>query len=240
MDTRCLFYSLLRGWWIIAILAIIGGCIGLYTVSGNSVYMYKANSTLYIMNRDKVLVVGKSLDLNDINVSRELVQDYSEIIKSHMVTSEAISRLKNANISKVTSEAISRTKNINISEDTLNSIVNVGIQTDSNILTISAIWSDPETAMAICNTMSRVFVEKMNTLTNSNIVGVLDEAGLPQYPLGTNDNKNIPLGILAGMAIGVSIIYVREMFDTTVRSVEDIEEGLELNIIGIIPVHSIK
>lgn len=224
MELRRLFNGLLRGWWIIVILGIIGGCFGVYITSRNTGSLYNADSTLYIMNRDKVLITGQSLDSNDIYVSRQLVQDYSQIIKSRLVTAEVVRRLKN----------------LNISEETLNSIVNVGIQTDSNILTISATWTDPESAMVISNTMSRVFVEKMNALTNSNIIGVLDEAQLPQFPTGTNGNQKIPIGILVGMIIGFSIIYVKEIFDTTVRSAEEIEEGLELNIIGIIPVHAIK
>lgn len=48
------------------------------------------------------------------------------------------------------------------------------------------------------------------------------------------------IGLLAGFLIGFGIIYIQELLDTTVRSIEEIEEDLNLKVIGIIPEHQIK
>lgn len=224
MELKRLLSALLRKWWLIAILAIIGGGFGAYVVYSNSVSVYSANASLYIMNRDKVQQAGQTLDSSDLNLSRQIVQDYSQIIQSRMVTSEVVRRLKTSYIS----------------ESYINSVVSVGMQDGSNILTISVEDTDPQMAMNIANTTSMVFVEKMNELTNSNNVGILDKAQLPGDPIPTNSGQKIPLGVIAGIAIGVAAIYIKESFDTTIRSVEEVESGLELQVIGIIPEHAIK
>lgn len=224
MEIKRLCNALLRKWWLIAILAIIGGGLGAYAALNNSASVYSANTSLYVMNRDKIQQPGQALNTEDLNLSRQIIQDYSEIIRSRMVTSEIVRRLKNNYIS----------------EAYINTVVSIDMQDGSNILTISAEDTDPQTAMDIANTTSMVFVEKMNELTNSNNIGILDKALLPRYPIPTNSKQRIPLGALVGLSIGIAIIYVRESFDTTIRSAEDIQNGLELNVIGIIPEHAIK
>jgi capsular polysaccharide biosynthesis protein len=223
VDIQRLFYAILRKWWLILILALLGGSIATYLVK-KTVPMYLANSTLYLMNRDKVLMTGQSLDTNDLNLSRQIGQDYSEIIQSRMVTTEVLRRLKNSNLN----------------DNVLNSIVSVSFQTNSNILVISTVYTDPRTAADVNNTICQVFVDKVNALTNSNNVGILDQAQIPQYPVSNSSTIKLLVGIIAGIAIGFVIIFMKEMFDTTIRSVEDIEHGLELEVIGIIPEHAIK
>lgn len=222
MEVKRLFYAFLRKSWIMLILAILGGALSAYLFIYKAVPMYQADSTLIIMNQDKLR--SGQFNYSDLNLSRQLVQDYSEIIKSREITSEVVSRLKDSYIT----------------QDILNSVVNVGFQKDSSILLISTVWSDPETAALITNTMSKVFVDKMRVITNSNDISILDKAQIPRSPLPNKGMKMILIGILTGLAIGFGIIYMIELFDTRIRAVEDVEYVLKLNVIGLIPEHTIK
>lgn len=224
MDIRRLWYALLHKAWLIILLAFLGGSLAGWYVKSSYVPMYEANSTLFVMNSDKAEMTGQSLDTNDINFSRELIITYSSIINSRLVTSEAASRLD-----------IPR-----LSEDSLSGVVAAGNQKDSSMLSISAVWTDPQTAALICNTVSEVFAEKVNELTNSNSVGIIDKALVPQYPMPTNSRQKIAIGILMGLMLGFGIVYCMVQFDNTIREAGDVEDGLGLRVIGIIPKHSIK
>ena len=104
---------------------------------------------------------------------------------------------------------------------------------------IQAFSSDAVTAAAVANAMSRAFTEQVRAMTNSDIVGILDEAVVPEEPVPVNKTKNIVIGMLAGMTIGFVIIYIRELFDMTIRSVDEVEYNLNLPVVGIIPQHNI-
>lgn len=223
MELRRLFYSVLRKWWLIAILVVIGGGLSFLNVF-LSVPVYQADTTMYILNKDKVLTTGQSLSTQDIQFSQQLLQNYSGIVFSRSVMSAAAGDLRE----------------YNLTENQIMSSIDLGSSKSSNILTLSAVSRDPVMAAAIANAVARAFTEQMVQLTNSDTIGILDEALVPQYPMSNNGIKKILIGILAGLIVALGIIYVKEYFDTTVRAAEDIEKGLQVRVIGIIPEHDIK
>lgn len=217
MEIRRIFDSITRNWWLILVLAVLGGGIGcLYVNSAKPIY--HADTKLYIMNLDKVKTDGQSLNSSDLEVSQQLVREYLDIIYSRSLTS-AVSQ---------------EVKQYNLSADAILSMVSVASQEKSNIIIISANDSNPAIAAAVANATGRIFSTQIRQLSNSNNVGILDEAQIPKYPIN-NKGTEIYLGILSGLMVAFGIIYVIEYFDTTVRSVEDIEKGLNLSVIGIIP-----
>lgn len=222
MEIRRIFYSVVRKWWLVVLLTVLGGGVGF-----QSMYfakpMYQADTTLYIMNRDKV-TTGQSLNSQDIAVSQQLVRQYSEIISSRLVTSAVAKDVQK----------------YNLTESQILSMVKIASNKDSNILTISALSSDPTVAAAVANATGREFTTQMHQLTNSNNVGILDVALVPYSPISNNGSKKVILGLLIGLTVAFGIIYIIEFFDTTVRSVEDIERGLKVRVIGIIPEHNIR
>lgn len=223
MDIKRMWDTLLRKAWLVALLAVAGGILAGVYVALTTAPVYQANSTLFVMNRDKLEMTGQTLDSSDIYFSQQLIVTYGAIIQSRLVMSEAVRRL-----------------NINgLSEATLNSVVSVGNTKESSLLNISAVWNDPQTAALICNTVSEVFAEKVNELTNSNNVGIVDKA-LPGQPLPSNSIQKILIGIILGLMLGMGVVYAISEFDPAIRYAGDIEEGLGLRVIGIIPEHSIK
>ena len=139
----------------------------------------------------------------------------------------------------MTSAVSQEVKEYNLSADAILSMVSIASQEKSNIFIISATSSNPTIAAAVANAMGRIYLRQIRELSNSNNVGILDQALVPKYPINKKGTE-IYLGILSGLMIAFGIIYVIEYFDTTVRSVEDIEKGLNLSVIGIIPERNIR
>lgn len=223
MVVRRIFDSVVRKWWLFLFLAVLGG--GMGWLHGNTTKpIYQANTKLYIMNLDKVKTYGLSLSSSDIDVSQQLVREYFDIIYSRSVTSAV-------------SEEV---KEYHLSADTILSMISIASKKDSNIFIISAKGSDPTMITAVVNAAGRVFSTQMRQLSNSNNVGILDEAMVPKYPINSKGTQEIYLGILTGLMVAFGIVYIIEYFDTTVRSVEDIEKGLNLSVIGIIPELNIR
>jgi len=218
VEIRRIFYSVARKWWLILFLAILGGGIGFLNVYYTKP-VYQANTTMYIMNLDKVSTNAESLKSSDITLSQQLVRQYYEIIYSRSV------------ISAVAQEV----KEYNLSEGEILSMVSIDSKLDSNVFTISARGSDPNITAAVANATGRAFSAQIRQLSNSDNVGILDEALIPNYPVNNKGTQKVLLGILTGLMVALGIIYFIEYFDTTVRSAEDIEKGLGVCVIGIIP-----
>lgn len=70
---------------------------------------------------------------------------------------------------------------------------------------------------------------------NGNNVRVIDPAEVPERPIKPQKRKSLLLGLLGGLALGLSVAFLIEMLDQTIHTQEDIEEKLRLPFLGIIP-----
>lgn len=227
MDIHRLFSALRRRIWILILMAVLGaGAASAFVYFFPVVLNYQADSSVYIMNVVKEQN-GKSISTEGLFYNRSLVQNYGELIKSQRVTDEALHNLQN--------------QGIVLTEKQLNKAVVMTIKTDSDIMTVSTTWSDPQIAAIISNAISSAFVNTLNELTNSNSVGILDQARPPAIPLNTSTAPlRVLIGLLAGLLIGFGVVYIQELLDTTIRTIEEIEKDLNIKVIGIIPEHQIK
>ncbi len=80
---------------------------------------------------------------------------------------------------------------------------------------------------------SRLENAKLNVASLVGKVQILDLASLPNRNL--NDNKrNILIGILFGLAAGFGLAFIIEFFDSSVKTLYDIEKH-NLSVLGVIP-----
>lgn len=60
-------------------------------------------------------------------------------------------------------------------------------------------------------------------------------AQVPIYPTGPKRLLNILFGVVAGLTLGTGLAYFIEYLDTSIRTIDDIERTLGLQILGVIP-----
>ena len=85
MEIKRFYYSILRMLWLVILLAGLGGGISAYLGHYTSVPVYSAESTVYALKKS-IAVDGKdSVNYQDVMLSRQLIQDYQEIITSEQV-----------------------------------------------------------------------------------------------------------------------------------------------------------
>jgi len=68
----------------------------------------------------------------------------------------------------------------------------------------------------------------------SNVTGV-EYAKTPSRPVRPDKRKNILLGVLGGLAIGLGMTFFVEYMDRTLKSVREIQHQLDLPLLAIIP-----
>lgn len=75
-------------------------------------------------------------------------------------------------------------------------------------------------------------IAEASTISSAKII---DPALTPSKPIKPNKRKNLALGFILGLMLGVGLAFLLEYLDRSIKTVEDVKELLGLSIYGIIP-----
>lgn len=73
------------------------------------------------------------------------------------------------------------------------------------------------------------------SIGGKNNISIVDKAEIPHEQFKPNLKINLPLGIIVGLFLGIALSFLRNMFNDTVKSSEEIEQFSGLPILGTIP-----
>ncbi|SHJ72986.1 Capsular polysaccharide biosynthesis protein [Dethiosulfatibacter aminovorans DSM 17477] len=219
LDLLELVQIVLKRKWIIVATTIFATVVSILVTMFAITPMYESKTTLMV-NSSKSSGLGdiaSGFDLGSINLSQKLVVTYSEIVKSRIVLESVIDRLDldmtyNGLLSRITSSPVGSTE----------------------ILKISVKDTDPEAAAVIANTISDVFIKEVMRILKVDNVEIIDEAIPLGNPINVKLVLNAAIAFILGIMAGVFIIFILEMLDRTIKTVDDVEKYLGLTVIGSI------
>ena len=177
---------------------------------------YSSTTRIYVVNRNQSENVG--LTNQDLQAGTYLVKDYKEIILSQDVLEKVISNLK-----------------LEQSGKGLRKKIQVTVPVDTRIVSIVVKDDQPEEASRIANALREVAAEKIIKVTRISDVTTLEEARPALTPSSPNIRRNTLLAFLAGGAMMVILILLLELFDDRVKRPEDVEEVMQVALLGIVP-----
>lgn len=176
---------------------------------------YTSTTRIYVVNQ---ATDNKNLSAQDLQAGTYLVNDYKEIITSNDVLSEVI-----------------KDEKLNLSEAELSKMVSVNIPTDTRLISISVKAKTGQDAQVLANKVREVASKKIKTVTKVEDVTTLEEAKLPSSPSSPNIKRNVLLGAILGGFVAIVAVLVREVLDDRIRRPEDVEDVLEMTLLGIVP-----
>lgn len=200
-------------WIIIAIILAIG--IGNTFTILTRTPMYKSSTTIVLVNENKD---SSTYNTTEQQLNKNLVGTYSEIIKSRMILETVISNLK-----------------LDYTSADLASNISVESVDNTEIIKVSVSDANAKEATSIANEIAKVFMEKIQKIYNLNNVSIIDKAEDAIAPYNVNYVKDNAIYVLIGLALSCGTIFIFFYFDTTIKSSEEIESKLGLNVIGTVP-----
>ena len=174
---------------------------------------YDSTTRLYVVNQSSDNVAG--ITNQDLQAGSFLVKDYKEIILSQDV-------LKNV------------TTTLGITDD-IKEKITVNIPVDTRILSITVRDSDPNQAATIANTLRDEAAKKIIEVTKVSDVTTLEAALPAENPSTPQTKRNLVLGFVAGAFLATALVLVLEVLDDRVKRPQDIEEGLGMTLLGVVP-----
>jgi len=85
------------------------------------------------------------------------------------------------------------------------------------------------------NALSSAFVEESQKLLPSGSVKIMDKALVPQSPITPNKKLNIAMGFMIGLILSLTLVFLIEYLNNTIKDEEDVQLYLQLPTIGLIP-----
>ena len=133
-------------------------------------------------------------------------------------------------------------KNLRLDEDYEDLVKNVTVSPvkDTQIISISVQDTNPKKARDIANEIPKVFKNEAKRITKANDVQVIDKAILPKDAVKPNKIMNIAIAAVLGLMLGLFIVFLMEYLDNKLKTPQDIEKHLGLNVIGVVPNESIE
>ncbi|MFB4007131.1 capsular polysaccharide biosynthesis protein CpsC [Streptococcus pneumoniae] len=216
IDVFHLFKILWKRKILVALVAIVAGALAFAYSAFIVKPEFTSTTRIYVVNRNQGDKPG--LTNQDLQAGSYLVKDYREIILSQDVLEKVTSDLK-----------------LDLSPKALASKVKVTVPVDTRIVSISVNDRVPEEASRIANSLREVAAEKIISITRVSDVTTLEEARPAIAPSSPNIRRNTIIGLLGGTVFTVVAVLIVELVDTRVKRPEDIEDVMQIALLGVVP-----
>lgn len=222
IDLKELFNYYIKKFPIIILTMLLTSLIGYGYVKYLQVPQYEGTTTIILVqNKEEEEINGFDNTENQLEINEKLVTTYSEIIKSRRVLDQVIEKLKlNTDLEELT-------KKITVKAISNTSIIEITIKDKNN-----------KKAAKIANTIADIFKVEITQIYNLENVSVIDEAIVEEEPCNVNIPVQIIVAAIMGIIISIVMIFIMYYFDNSIKGKNEIEEKLNLPVLGEIPVAS--
>ena len=175
---------------------------------------YKSTAKMYVVSASKNSVV----DLDALNIGTSLTADYEQLMLSYPVLEQVINKL-----------------NLDMDSDTLAKMITLENPTDTRILNINVVSTDPKSARDIANTLMEVSVDYLPKTMSTNAPNVAQKAKLADHKDGPSYTKYTMIGALAGAFLYCMYLVVKYPPPPPIHTADDMEKYFDIVPLAVIP-----
>ena len=200
---------------IFTFVGLVGGIV--YTTL-IQVPVYRSQTSLVLTKND-----SSTITQNDINLNKNLVSTYREIVKSRRILNTVIDNL-----------------DLDLTYEELKEQVQVSSVNDTELIVISVYNKDNTLAKQIADEIAKTFKTEIVEIYNIENVSIIDKALVSDTPSNVHKLKQYIVGAGSGFLLCSLIIVIKFYMDDTVKTEEDIENKLKLPVLGMVPKYKTK
>ncbi|NTY10703.1 capsular biosynthesis protein [Exiguobacterium sp. JMULE1] len=211
-----LFSVLRKSLWRIVALTVVVALISFAVSSFLIKPTYQAETQILVTPKKQE---NNIIDAQQVQSSVTLVNTYRVIIKSPAILETVQKEVSNAPTSL----------------SALNNMITVESEQNSQVINVSVQSTDAALASDIANSVASVFSEDIPKLMNVDNVKVLSVSGIPTSPVSPNIILNTAIAAVVGLLLGIGLAFLREVLDRRIRTEEQVQQILDLPVLGSIP-----
>ena len=211
----------MKRWWILVVTTILLGGIFLAVTEFLIPEMYTSTGKLLVSSTNPSANPDgerPAESVSTLNASARLLNTYTEIFKTNTFFKQ-----------------VALESGTTYSESQLKGMVQYSSLNETEVLEVEVVCTDKADARLICELILTNAQRAVNDIGSGGSVAIIDEASTPVTPSSPNKTLNTIIGVLLGMVLGVLIIFIIELFDTRIKTEDDLVSKFDLPILGVIP-----
>ncbi|WP_462211483.1 Wzz/FepE/Etk N-terminal domain-containing protein [Staphylococcus hominis] len=202
-----------KEWKLLVIIPLVFVLVSLLLTTFIMKPVYEANTQVLVNQKEK----NPELRAQEVQSNIQLVNTYTEIIKSPRILEQVAQKEKEFSIQNI------------------NNMLTVETQANSQILNISFKDSQKKRSEIIANEIVNTFSEEMPKIMNVDNVSVLSKADNTANKISPKIIQNIVIALILGVLFTLAIILSKELLDKRIKEEEDVERELDIPVLGSIP-----
>lgn len=216
LEPRKLLLLFAKNLWVIALSSAV--LCGVFYMANPFLEdpVYQATVTMYVNN--SASEGGETIiTASDISVSESLVDVYAAVVSSNKVLSQVIER---------------DAPNLSVQE--LNNMIRVEAVNNTSLFKIHVTSKDQEHVADLANDIGNSVITQVSQIVEGSSAKVVDIATKPTSQSNSGAKAWGKVGMLIGIVLSTAIILIREVFNHTIETEEDLQE-FGLPVLGCIP-----
>lgn len=213
------YLNILRKRWISIIACALLGALAAGAWSLLTTPTYTATSTVFV-------TVSNAQTAGDLNqgstFAANQVRSYAEVVTMPIVLDPVATKLNNGLSSAKLAKEVSAT-----------------VPTNTALIQIAVVDTNPQRAADIANAVSAQTVSTVDALAptgtdKSRLVRatIVAPAGVPNIKTAPKNKQNVALGFTVGLLVGVVQAILRSLLDTRVNTEDDIDQVTDASVVG--------
>ena len=179
--------------------------------------LFRTSVTIYVNNMKHTTT--DSVTTSDLSASQQLVNTYVNILSSDAV------------LEKVIEEG-----QYDLTAQNIRDMMSASAVNNTEIFRVYITSADPQLAADLANTIAQVAPAEIAEIVEGSSVKIVDYAKVPTQKSSPSTMKNTMMGGLIGLVLAAGVIVLIELFDTRIKSEEDLDRLFpDLPILGVIP-----
>lgn len=180
---------------------------------------YQSAAMFYVNNNSfSVGDAALSITSGDLVTSRGLVDSYIVILKTRETLNEVIDYA-----------------GVNLSYGEVSGMISAAAVNETEIFRVTVTNPDPQEAEKIASAIAYVLPKRIGNIIDGTSAKIVDSAVVPAGPSSPSYTRNAIIGFLLGFLVCAGAIALKVIFDTTIRSEEDIEQVCAHPVLSMVP-----
>lgn len=219
IDIQRLLGAVLKRIWVVILACVVGAAVAL---GGTLLFIspkYQSSAMFYVNNSNiSVGDVSVSMSSGDLSTSRGLVKSYIVILNTRETLVDVIDY---SGVDRKVTE--------------LEEMIEAEAVDSTEIFKVTVTSDDPNEAQKIADAVAYILPKRIGTIIDGTSAKVADAAVVPVKPSSPSYPKNTVIGFLLGLLLSVGVIVLRELFDVTIRTQEDITQVCDHPVLAAVP-----
>ena len=219
LDFKRLLDVLLNKAWLIGIVAVVAAVVVFLGTLFFITPKYESSAMFYVNN--SALSIGgmvESITSSDLTAAKGLVDSYIVILTTRESLNDVIDY-----------SGVDRTV------EELRKMIKAAPVNSTEIFEVVVTSTDPVEAEKIADAIAYILPNRIKYIIEGSSAKVVDSAVLPSEPSSPSYLNNAIIGFLLGLVGCISVIVLREIFDITIRTEEDITQNCPHPILASVP-----